>query len=209
MRTQPSLTTRVLHLGISISITLQLLVSTFMDKPKPGPAMPLWASLGFDVHEVVGILSLPVLLLWFIWLFVRKGEAEFKELFPWFRRSTVTAWYGSLSHALSAWRSRIMPYSADNERVAHSVHGLGALCALGMALSGFVVWLGLNPQGNLTEWAQLSLSIHRLLANLMWVYWVGHSAMAVWHQSKGESILQQMFSLLPYMNSHAGTRFKN
>ncbi len=193
MNTQPSLTTRALHLGISISITLQLLISTFMDKPRPGHPLSLWSSLGFEVHEAVGILSLPILLLWFVWLFLRKGEAEPKELFPWFRRSTFSAWYVSLRHALGAWRAGNMPQPADNERIARAVHGLGALCALGMALSGFAVWLGLDPQGNLTQWAQISLSMHRLLANLMWIYWVGHGVMAVWHHLKGESTLQQMF----------------
>ncbi|MEJ2425114.1 MAG: cytochrome b/b6 domain-containing protein [Candidatus Thiodiazotropha sp.] len=195
MTTQPSWTTRALHLGMSVGITLQLLLSTFMDKPRPGHVLPIWASLGFEVHEAIGILSLPILLCWFIWLFLRKGEAGPQDLYPWYRRSALAAWYGSLKQALSAWKAGRMPDAIDNERVARSVHGLGALCGLGMAVSGFVVWLGLNPQGEMTQWAQVSLSTHRLLANLMWFYWVGHGAMAIWHQLKGESTLHEMFQL--------------
>ncbi|MET0028082.1 MAG: cytochrome b/b6 domain-containing protein [Candidatus Thiodiazotropha sp.] len=193
MNSQPSWTTRALHLGMSVTITLQLLISTFMDKPKPGHTLSLWASLGFDAHEAVGILSLPILLLWFVWLFVRKKEAGPEALFPWFRRSTIKIWYASLKRVLTAWKAGESPDPLDNERIARAVHGLGALCALGMAVSGFVVWLGLNPQGELTEWAQLSLSGHRLLANLMWTYWGGHGAMAIWHQWKGDSTLHDMF----------------
>ncbi|MET0064870.1 MAG: cytochrome b/b6 domain-containing protein [Candidatus Thiodiazotropha sp.] len=187
--------TRALHLGISIIITLQLLVSTFMALPRPGHLTPLRASVGFDLHELVGIFSLPVLLLWFAWLFVRRDEAGPGELFPWFRQSALAVWYGSLRYSLRAWKLGKLADTEHNQRVAQSVHGLGALCGLGMASSGLLVWLGLSPQGHLTEWAQISLSAHRFLANLMWAYWGGHVAMAIWHQWQGDSKLKNMFHL--------------
>jgi hypothetical protein len=59
---------------------------TFMDKPRPGHVLPIWASLGFEVHEVIGILSLAILLCWFVWLSLRshyaRGEAGPQELYP-------------------------------------------------------------------------------------------------------------------------------
>jgi cytochrome b561 len=194
MEQTPSLTTRLLHGGLAFGISTQLLLSTFMEMPKPGDPRSALESIGFELHEVFGILSLLLIVAWFVWLFMRRSEAQPGELFPWFAATSRRGMFESIQNAWAAMRARHWPAKTDNTRLARAVHGLGALCALGMALSGFTVWLGMSEQGQLTAWAHYILDFHQALANLMWIYVLTHAAMALLHHGRGETTLQQMFN---------------
>ncbi len=195
MEKTPSLTTRLLHAGLAISISLQLLLSTFMEMPGPDVVRNGLSAIGFELHEVFGMLSLSLILAWFVWLFVRRAEEGPGELFPWFSSAYRLALLQAVKSTGVSLRSRRSPAPADSNRIARTVHGLGALCALGMALSGFTVWLGMSGLGQLTDWANLVLSLHRSLATLMWVYVLGHAGMALLHHVRGEMIVRRMFTL--------------
>ena len=195
MSEQPSLTTRILHAGLATGVSVQLLVSLFMERPgHHGEALTRIQAAGFDVHETVGLLVLPLTVAWFAWLFARRRESGPRTLFPWFstvqRRELFAALRGALG---AAWRRR-MPAESDTEVIAPAVHGLGALCALGMAFSGTLVWLGMSEQGQLTAWAHDLLEVHETVASLMWAYLIGHTAMAMLHQFNGQSSISRMLS---------------
>jgi cytochrome b561 len=55
-----------------------------------------------------------------------------------------------------------------------------------MAATGAVMALGGVPGG-------VVLQIHKLLANLMWVYVIAHACVALLHQAQGHRVLQRMF----------------
>jgi cytochrome b561 len=194
MEQTPSLTTRLLHGGLALGISTQLVLSTFMEIPKPGDPRSALESIGFELHEVFGILSLLLIVAWFVWLFMRRSEAQPGELFPWFSSTSRQGMFESMQNSWVAMRAHHWPAEVDNIRLARAVHGLGALCALGMALSGFMVWFGMSEQGELTAWAHDILDFHQALASLMWIYVLTHAAMALLHHGRGEATLQQMFN---------------
>ncbi len=190
-----SLATRLLHLGISVGVSLQLMLSTFMERPRPGAVRGAAEGLGFTLHEVVGGLLLPLLVGWFLWAACRGSEPGLAALFPWVRGEGRRALLGALCRALDeALRGRLAP-EAEILPLVRTVHGLGALCALFMASSGALVWWGMAPSGALPPWAAIVLDLHQSVAILMWVYLAGHAGMALLHQWHGDGVLRRMFSL--------------
>ena len=191
---EPTLITRLLHIGLSVGVTLQLLLSTFMKRPRPGISRPWLDAAGFELHEINGLLLLPVIIAWFVWLFMRHREDGPRVLFPWFWSESRNALFAAGGRALAAARQRHMPSDEDTHLIASAVHGLGALCALFMASTGSTVWLGMSEQGAMPGSVQLVLELHQAAASLMWAYFVGHTAMAVLHHLLGEATLRRMFS---------------
>jgi cytochrome b561 len=190
-----SLVTRILHLGLSIGVTLQLLFSTFMQRPKPGVEHPWIEASGFELHEVVGLLILPLVIAWFAWLLVRQEEVGARALFPWFSALQRRALLDAGRRSIAAVRREHMPDPNDGGLIARATHGLGALCALSMALTGTLIWLGMSAQGDMPDWALPILEIHQVLSSFMWAYLVGHAAMAWLHHYRGEETIRRMFSL--------------
>ena len=191
--TKPSMTSRLLHLLLATGVTFQLLLSTFMQRPEIGEIRNTWEALGFEMHEVIGLTLLPTILGWVIWLLMRRNEPTSRDLFIWLtpERSRIMP---AIRLALSEARQGRMAEEAEIRPLILTVHGLGALCALFMALSGALVWLGMSESGVLTSWASLILDLHQAAANLMWIYLIGHTGMALLHHRRGEATLRRMFS---------------
>lgn len=64
-----------------------------------------------------------------------------------------------------------------------------------MAATGLTVYPSLGPAGRMSAVAAVALDAHRVLANLMWAYVIGHGAMTVLHQRAGHPVLARMVSL--------------
>jgi cytochrome b561 len=190
----PSFTSRLLHLLLAVGVCLQLLLSTFMQQPEPGAIQTALGGLGFQLHEVLGLTLLPSILGWFLWILLRHREPSLGDLFPWLisgRQKVLQAAQVALAEARQgrlAAEPEILP-------LIRTVHGLGALCALFMAITGSLVWLGMDASDALPAWAELVLELHQAAATLMWAYLFGHAGMALVHHWRGEATLSRMFSL--------------
>jgi cytochrome b561 len=190
-----TLVTRLLHLGLALGVSLQLLLGAFMERPRPGAVRGAAEALGFTLHEATGGLLLPLLLAWFTWAALRRGEPNLSALFPWLKASGREEVLRALRRALEEAAQRRLAPEAELLPLVRTVHGLGALCALFTATSGALVWLGMAPSGTLPAWVAVVLDLHQGAANLMWAYLLGHAGMALLHQRRGEGILGRMFSL--------------
>jgi len=73
--------------------------------------------------------------------------------------------------------------------LATAVHGLGLLTVTAMAVTGAAFALLGLPK----DQARLVLEIHKLIANLMWAYLIGHAGLAVLHQLVGQPALKRIF----------------
>jgi cytochrome b561 len=191
----PSLVTRLLHLGVSAGVSLQLLLSTFMERPRPGAVRDAAEALGFTLHEVIGGFLLSVLLGWFAWAALRRSEPNLSAFFPWLRAEGRREVLRALRRALADAARRRLASEAELLPLVRTVHGLGVLCALFMATTGALVWWGMAASGTLSAWAAVVLDLHQGAASLMWAYLLGHAGMALLHQWRGEAILGRMFSL--------------
>jgi cytochrome b561 len=185
----------LLHLALALGVSLQLLLSTFMQRPRPGDVRTASESLGFSGHEIIGLSLLPLIISWFLWVAWRRGEPDLPALFPWLRADGRRELAQALRRALAAAAQRRLAADSEIRPLVRTVHGLGALCALFMAASGALLWWGMAPSGALSDWAAVLLDLHQGAANLMWAYLAGHAGMALLHQWNGEGLLGRMFSL--------------
>ncbi|HEY1943838.1 MAG TPA: cytochrome b/b6 domain-containing protein [Roseiarcus sp.] len=185
MSTKRSALTRVLHLALLIVVLHQLLSSLWTEMPPPGEAMgwPLY------LHERAGIAGVAILGLFWVWLFARGlREPSLGRLFPWFSPARVAAVFADVANLLRALvRLRRPPLELD--ALASATHGLGLLVASWMALTGGL-WFFVFEGGS---YGRTVLGLHRLAANLMWAYLIGHATVAVLHQALGDDIFSRMF----------------
>lgn len=187
-----SLAARLLHLLLAAAIVHQLVVSLFMQKPEP-PGRP--GNLGFELHESVGLASVGILVIFWLWTLLRRRQHGVPALVPWFSATRRRAVAADLAWHWAALKKGALPPPPEETPLASAVHGLGLLVATAMAASGAIVYATMGPDGALSGFGSGALSAHSLLANLTWAYLVGHASLAVLHQMKGHDTLKRMFSL--------------
>jgi len=185
MSTTRSHATRLLHLTLLLIVLHQLVSSTVMERPMPGDE-PAWP---FALHQMVGLIGLGVIVLFWLWTLVRNSaETPVTKLLPWASLTRIKAVFADVARVLRALLSFRAP-PRDLDALASAVHGLGLLVASTLALSGaawFFFFAG-------TPYGRMAMGVHKLSANLMWAYLIGHALVAVLHHALGDDIFSRMF----------------
>ncbi len=218
-----SRTTRLLHLLLALGVVFQLLASEFMAHPEEEeeedhaawiaplaslipsaqahededeedePTGPV-AEFLFEAHEVVGLgLGVVVLAFWG-WIAVRRDEPGLGEMVPWFSGARLGAVGEDFKRHLAALSRGRLPEYRPHSPFVTAIHGLGLLAVTLMALSGFGWWLGVDL-GLAEGLGEAAEEVHEIGANLVWIYLIGHVAMAILHQLRGEGVIGKMLSL--------------
>jgi cytochrome b561 len=186
---------RWLHAAIALAVVIQMLSSQVMQLPQPGqvPLEPQHAF--FLIHEGSGLTLVTLLVLHWLWGLSGHVAGGWGHLFPWFSRARLQALLAALK-GLPTW---LRDNRAVDEEVMHplagAVHGLGLLTVTAMALTGATMVLGMGPEGSMGAFLLAVRSVHGFFANFMWAYVIGHVAMALLHQVRGERVLTKMFDL--------------
>jgi cytochrome b561 len=178
--------TRILHGLLMLAVLWQLIGSNFIQRPKVGRV----ANGMYEAHEVVGLATLGLVVAFWIWALVRRGETPVGALFPWFSAQRLKAVKDDAVRYLRAARLLSLPDEGDNTPLASATHGLGLLAALAMGSSGAWLFTMAIPGGTVMQF-------HKFMATFMWAYVVGHAGLALLHQSLGHPVLQRMFGRLP------------
>ena len=143
-------------------------------------------NLFFTIHEWVGLATLAVVALFWLWSLARQAETPVAVLFPWLSAGRLAALGADLRAHWAELRRLRLPHAEKETPLASAVHGLGLLAALAMGASGAWLFTMSVPGG-------LVLTVHRAMANLMWAFVIGHAALAVLHQWAGHRVLRRMF----------------
>jgi cytochrome b561 len=164
--------------------------------PFPGDP-PSWM---LSLHEYAGLANLAVVAAFWIWTLVRRGETRLGRLLPWFSVLRLRAVLADLAAQLRRLARGHAPDDEDGA-LASAIHGLGLLAVTAMAVTGSVY---LFTEG--THFARTALSLHKLIANLVWVYLFAHAGLAVLHHLLGSDILSRIFWFSPRRRAPDGTR---
>lgn len=178
-----SVTTRLLHALILVCVLHQLIGSNFLSRPLPGEA-PEFSLL---LHEYVGLGSMAVVVIFWIWTLVRTNETSIGRLLPWFSVHGIKSVLEDAGGQLGRLIRGKFPDDTDGA-LASAVHGLGLLTLTAMALTGTVYFFVMGA-----PYGKLVLSLHKLVANLMWGYLIAHAGLAVLHQLLGSDMVSRMF----------------
>ncbi|MDA8362591.1 MAG: cytochrome b/b6 domain-containing protein [Gammaproteobacteria bacterium] len=182
--------TRFLHMGLALTVTIQLLVSLWMVPPgSRHPSTPL-THAGFIAHEWIGLCALAIVLAHWVWSLLSSGAAGVGHLFPVSRdgRREVVA---ELRELLSGR----MAGGGPRGGLAGLVHGLGLLAVTGIAVTGGVLFVMLSAQDKSGAFTRSVGHLHSLISTFVWIYWYGHIGMALLHQLKGDGMVRRMFRL--------------
>jgi cytochrome b561 len=184
-----SLPTRLLHLGMVLTISFQLFISLIMAEPDHNGSE--LGRLAFEAHEIVGLTALTIVLLHWIWSLSSqfKGEGGINHLFPWFGHARQT-----VIRDINDLLKGKFPQSGNKGGLAGLIHGLGLLAVSGIAITGgllFVLFPETGKPGMVTE---TFAELHEGLATLVWTYWIGHGGIAILHHIIGHDTLKNMFN---------------
>jgi cytochrome b561 len=186
-----SVQTRWLHMGLALTVTLQLAISLIMEPPDEKSASAV-ARTAFEAHEAVGIAAVIIVLAHWLWILSSRADGGLARLFPW----SGLAWAEVKSDAAKLM-NRQLPDGGSRDGLPGLVHGLGFLAVTGMVLTGAVLFVLFPETGKPDATVALFADIHSFISNFVWVYWGGHVALAFLHKLAGHRTVQDMFSLIP------------
>ncbi|MHB8454555.1 MAG: cytochrome b/b6 domain-containing protein [Acidiferrobacterales bacterium] len=182
--------TRVLHLGLAVTVTVQLLVSLFMTPPGKSESHTALTQAGFVVHKWLGMAALIIVLGHWAWTTGKYGKAGLRHLFPWGRNGRR-----EIAGDIRRLAARNLVDGGQRGGLPGLAHGLGLLAVTAMAITGGVLFVLLPAHGEPSALARNIGDVHSFIANFVWAYWYGHLGMALLHHLKGHDTLRKMFSL--------------
>lgn len=188
-RSQWSIQTRLLHLGLALTVSLQLMVSLVMEAPDHEDASKL-ARAAFEAHEFIGLAALLIVVLHWLWSLSSRADGGLAHLFPW--GGAALAQVKADTSALLKGR---LPDGGPRGGLPGFAHGLGFLAVTAMAITGGVLFIIFPEVGEPSETVEAVAEVHEFIATLVWVYWGGHIALGVLHKGAGHSTIKDMFNL--------------
>lgn len=184
-----SATTKILHWAAALAIITQLGLSLVMQSPsrnRPGDSF-------FEIHEKVGIAAAIILTVFWIWSIARSGETRLVAFFPWLSPKQLRLVAADAKRVFTP-----LEHGQETRPFASAVHGLGLIIATLMAFSGLL--------GYFVASARSLLEVHETVAPLMWAYLIGHVAISIVHELRGERIIGPMLSITKKGHSKLGTK---
>jgi cytochrome b561 len=182
---------RLTHILVAIAIVFQLGISLVMDHPHAKKPMTVDGGLYYSWHQWVGLATLAILVCaWTYRVITWKRESQ-GRIFPWVTASGRTALIAETKQFLLL-RLTTIP---EDGALSGTIHGLGLLIALSMALTGGAIYLALGANNAVTPAAQSIMDLHSFLSTFMWIYLCAHAVMALWHQYLGHHSFARIFRL--------------
>ncbi|HUW49566.1 MAG TPA: cytochrome b/b6 domain-containing protein [Sulfuricella sp.] len=165
--------TIVLHILLALSVTVQLVLGTSMDAPRPGVPP---GDIPFLLHRFWGLLVLVVLALHWAWQLSGQASNGARVLLPWLFKSSRRDVFANLRQL---FRFPPKELKARLHPLAGTVQGLGLLVATLLAVTGLILFFGVAPDGTASATVALVRQIHGAAAPLMWAYLAAHVAFAL------------------------------
>lgn len=175
--------TKILHLIIIMTVTMQVLSQFWMFVPTPDKLPPVqWMAWLYVTHLVIGMLVLCFVGVRLV--MILEDEEYAKRLYPWFDKL-------SFSRFVSEFKQKP---AEEESRIASVVHGLGLMVLLGLGTTGVFFFLGLAPNGYMDASTAFLRSTHEVLAILLWFFLAGHIGMYIRHRLSGRKSIQNIFN---------------
>lgn len=182
---------QTIHLAIVCLVLFQLFSEQMMELPKPGEPVTDLEALFLQLHEWNGFIVLGLAILF---LLIRTGEsAASHSLFPWLSGAGLKGIFRELTGDVPGWFKGKLKKPEESHHIASTVHGLGILLLIGLGATGIMVFMELEPNGYMDKDTQLIKGLHTSMGELVWIFVLAHSAMALLHQIAGHRVFQSMF----------------
>ncbi len=178
-----SSTLRWMHLGLAVSVTLQLLLSLVMEAPGEAEGYEIWA---FVAHEVFGLTAFSFAILHWLWI-AAGHDGGVKHLFPFYPGGMKAVWKD-----ITGLVRLTLPQGGPLPGLPGLIEGVGLLVVTLQGAVGFAIFILLPPEGELPGTFEWLGELHEVFGSLVWIYWFGHAGMAVVHRLMGDDVLQRI-----------------
>jgi len=183
--------TRLLHKGMALTVSVQVLLSFFMQQPKPNVARDPLALELFEAHEWVGVAAALIVVAHVLYSLTSSGNASWRTLFPWIRREGRCRLLGEIRQA-GGWLKSGLPHPDQSHTLASTIHGAGLMAVLFQGLTGVCLFLGMQENGAMSPGIRGVKEMHEIAGLCIIAYLVLHIAAAIWHQRLGHDVISRI-----------------
>jgi len=206
---------RILHSLLALCMLTQLAIGELMDVPEveDAPAvagihwvtpayahegqhhpagMPVEETLGFEVHEILGLTIAGLMLLRLMLAMTSLPGANWRDLAPWASAAGRKQLARESKMQIAGWKQGKLAPPEDGEAVARSVHGFILLAGLGMGITGTILYFGWSQTTPQTDLIELVAETHELLVLGLEALLAAHILAVVMHQMQGHNIIDRI-----------------
>lgn len=194
-------TLRILHAILILCILSQIVIGELMQVPgvpanagwMPGVVVPVApVTIGFRVHEVLGLIIAGLLLVRLMLGFSSMPAANWLNVMPWLARSGRKAFVTEVSAQAGGWKKGRLAPPEEGETVAKMAHGLMLLISIGIAIAGVILFFFWNEHGRQLYLIDLIGGEHKTMVYILIALLVTHVLAVILHQRQGHNILARM-----------------
>jgi len=206
---------RILHSLLALCMLTQIAIGELMDVPEVAesvvsetgwiaqayahgghhqgiPGMPVEETLGFQVHELLGLFIGALLLLRIMLAMTSLPGANWRHLVPWLFADGRRQLSDEIKLQMAGWKQGKLAAPEDGEAVARSVHGLILLAGIGIASSGAILFFGWSQTAAQTDLIEFVAETHELLVAGLEALLVAHVLAVILHQRQGHHIIDRI-----------------
>lgn len=156
------------------------------------PGAPVEETLGFEVHEILGLIVTGLVLIRILLAMTSLPGAGWRELFPWLFSDGRGQLASEVRSQMAGWKQLRLAPPEEGETVARSVHGLILLCAVVMGITGVTLYFGWSTTRPQTEIIELVAETHETVVGVLEALLGAHVLAVILHQRQGHNILARI-----------------
>jgi len=206
---------RLLHSLLALCMLTQLAIGELMDVPEvedepaagiawimPAyaheghhhavPGVPVEATLGFEVHEYLGLVIAGLILMRVMLAMSSLPGAGWCELLPWASASGRKQMGREIQSQMAGWKQGKLAPPEDGEVLARCVHGLILLAGIIMGITGTILYFGWSTVAPQTELIELVASTHEVVVGGLEGLLGAHVLAVIMHQRQGHNIIARI-----------------
>jgi len=207
---------RLLHSLLALCMLTQLAVGELMDVPevedKPAavgiswimpayaheghhtaiPGVPVEATLGFEVHEFLGLTVAGLILMRLMLAMTALPGANWRELVPWASAEGRRQLANEIQTQMAGWKQGKLSPPEDGEAAVRCVHGLILLAGMIMGISGTILYFGWSTTAPQTDIIELVASTHEVVVGGLEALLGAHVLAVIIHQRQGHHIVDRI-----------------
>jgi len=207
---------RLLHSLLALCMLTQLAVGELMDVPEvekvpaatgtswitPAyaheghhhaiPGMPVEETLGFKVHQFLGLTVAALILIRLMLAMTSLPGANWRELVPWASAAGRKQLGEEIKTQIAGWKQGKLAPPEDGEAVARCVHGLILLAGTVIGITGTILFFGWSTTAPQTDIIELVASTHEVIVGGLEALLGAHVLAVVMHQHQGHNIIARI-----------------
>jgi len=205
---------RMLHSLLALCMIAQLAIGELMDVPEvedvpaaahwvmpayaqeaqhqADPGAPVEATLGFEVHEILGLAIAGLLLIRIILAMTSLPGANWRNLAPWLFADGRKQLLLEISQQLAGWKQGKLAPPEEGDAAASSMHGLILFAAICMGVTGAILYFGWSQTAPQTGFIEFIGDTHEVVVGALEALLGAHVLAVIVHHRQGHHIIDRI-----------------